>query len=153
MGDTLPAKRGRPSSYSDELATTICDRLTQGEALIAITSDAGMPSIRSVFRWLEANDRFRREYARARELQAHVMAEKAVAAGDAATPEDAHAARVRYDAMRWYAGKLLPKTYGDKVQQEHSGTVTLEALVGGSFQKSVERDANAIIEHDPKDGE
>ncbi len=33
--------------------------------------------------------------------------------------------RLQVDARKWYAGKLRPKVYGDKIQQEHSGEVTV----------------------------
>jgi hypothetical protein len=37
-----------------------------------------------------------------------------------ADPVTAAAARVKYDALRWYASKLAPKVYGDKVQHANA---------------------------------
>jgi hypothetical protein len=114
-----PRRPGRPSSYSQATAAAICARLSQGEPLTAICEDAGMPDHSTVYRWLEAHAEFRDEYVRARELQAHAIAEKAVR--DAETAEDAQLGRLTFDARKWFASKVAPKVYGDKQQHEHSG--------------------------------
>jgi hypothetical protein len=43
--------------------------------------------------------------------------------------------RLRVDTRKWIASKLKPKKYGDKVEHEHSGKLTLEQLVTGSIDK------------------
>ena len=103
---------GRPSSYTEEIAEAICERLSQGESLRAICGEAGMPSQSMVFRWLEADEGFRERYTRARARQAHVIAEMAI--DEATKAQDAALGRLAFDARRWFAGKLLPKVYGDK---------------------------------------
>lgn len=105
-----------------------------------------MPSRTSVFRWLADKDRddFRDQYARAREEQAEFYAESIIEIADeevtmvkrskhthGASPEDdtedndievvfdsAAVARnrLRVDARKWYASKLAPKKYGDKLE-------------------------------------
>lgn len=105
---------GRPSIYSAEIVGMICDRLSEGELLVDIIEEKAMPSMASVYRWREAHPEFREAYARAREMQAHACAERAVKAGRAATAEDAAAARVKFDSDRWLAGKLLSGVYGDR---------------------------------------
>jgi hypothetical protein len=40
--------------------------------------------------------------------------------------------KLRVDARKWVAAKLLPRKYGERTMTEHSGTVTLEQLVCGS---------------------
>ena len=113
---------GRPSSYTDEMAGRICAMLGEGMPLRAVCAEDGMPSVSTVFRWLERNEAFRERYARARDVQAQVVAEQgfqeAMKAGAGLDPQ---AARVRFDAARWLAGKLAPKVYGEKVQNEISG--------------------------------
>jgi len=49
------------------------------------------------------------------------LAERALAeAMSARGNEDATAARLRFDALRWYTGKLLPKVYGERVDVEQA---------------------------------
>jgi hypothetical protein len=33
--------------------------------------------------------------------------------------------RLKVDSLKWMLGKMLPKKYGDKVEMEHTGGVTL----------------------------
>lgn len=55
------------------------------------------------------------QYARAKELRADALVEEIVPSAYDATPQNAHAMRVRIDALKWVASKLLPRVYGDKV--------------------------------------
>jgi hypothetical protein len=108
----MPA--GRPSSYTEEKAEEICERLADGESLVVMCRDPHMPSIRSVFRWLEDNEEFRHNYACARQIQGHAHAGMAV--HQAVKAVDAQLGRLAYDALKWHAGKLAPKVYGDKTE-------------------------------------
>ncbi len=132
-------KRGRPSLYTEALTARICRRLAEGESLRAICADKAMPAISTVMGWLfDGNhDGFSEQYARAREAQAEVRADEIVdiaddASGDftadkdgklVANSEHIQRSRLRVDARKWIAAKLLPKRYGDKL--DLGGTVGL----------------------------
>ena len=105
---------GRPSSYTDELADAICQRVAAGESMRTICADDGMPSRQTVLNWLEAHPAFLAKHARAREAQADVMDERIMDAAEACTPETAPADRVKIDAFKWRAARLNPKRYGDR---------------------------------------
>lgn len=47
--------------------------------------------------------------------------------------EHINRSRLRVDARKWIAAKLKPKKYGEKVEHEHSGRLTLEQLVTQSL--------------------
>ena len=123
----------KPSSFTQKVADQICARIADGESLRTICEDEGMPSRTSVFRWLADEERaaFRDQYARAREEQADFYAESIVEIsdeadveanykGDAVVLELSSAAvarnRLRVDARKWYASKLAPKKYGEKLE-------------------------------------
>lgn len=108
-------KPGRPSSYSDEVAEIICDRIAQGESLGAICADHGI-SPNTVRRWLDAESAFSARYARARQMQAEVLAEKIRSVADLCTTETAAGDRVKIGAYQWLAGRLDPKRWGDRVE-------------------------------------
>lgn len=127
-----------PSGYSDELALRICERIVEGESLRAICREEGMPSQSMVFRWLEANQAFREQYARARDLQADTFADELTEIADNATNdwmerngqedkgwqangENIQRSRVRIDTRKWIASKLKPKKYGDKIDHSLTG--------------------------------
>lgn len=81
-----------------------------------------MPAKSTVTGWaLQDVEGFAAQYARAREAQAEHYAEEIITIAD--TEEDANRARVRIDARKWTASKLLPKRYGDRVELEHSGSI------------------------------
>lgn len=75
-----------------------------------------MPDRRNVLRWMEAREEFRLAYARARAEQPHAFVDEFVDRARNATPENANAVRVTCDALKWIAGRLLPKVYGDRVE-------------------------------------
>jgi hypothetical protein len=112
----MPA--GRPSIITPEVIEAICDRLADGESMVAICRDADMPSLRTAMTWAADNAAFRTEYMRAREAQAEVMDEMILSAARDAG-EDSQAARVRIEAYKWRAAKLAPKRYSDRMT--HAG--------------------------------
>lgn len=112
-------KVGAPSKYSAEMATRICEHLSNGGSLKAFCMQPGNPSQTTVMRWLNDNEQFREIYARAREEQAEAFADEIPHIAD--VEEDANKARIRIDARKWAAGKLKPKKYGERSTTEHVG--------------------------------
>ena len=156
---------GRPSLFRQDVADEICDRLARGESLRAICADESsgwLPSMTTVFRWLNESPEFREQYARAREAQAEGCADEIVAIADGkdefqsvkedgqVTVRDHNRDRLRIDARKWVAAKLLPKKYGDKVTQEVTGldgepftdplaaAARLAAILAGAQQRKQE---------------
>ncbi len=111
---------GRPSSYSPQLADLICNRIEAGEALFKICENEGFPDRATVFRWCAQNEEFRNRYARARLIQAEVMADELLTIADTSTPEYYNVARLRVDTRKWILSKVLPKVYGDAMQLRHA---------------------------------
>ena len=122
-GETKKRKVGRPASYVKEVADDICLLLAQGESLRKICERPGMPPSRTVHRWLQENDEFCQQYARAREAQADYLLDDILDIADIATPEDVQVAKLRVEARKWYITKVAPKKYGDKITQEHTGSI------------------------------
>ena len=126
-------KIGRPSIFTQDVADTICIRLSEGESLKTITQDEMMPNRATVYRWLAADPAFCDMYARAREDQADTLADEIIAIADE-QPEivaviDKRTGELiehkldgafllwqknRIDARKWTAMKLKPKKYGDR---------------------------------------
>ena len=113
----------RKSDFSQELADLICERLATGESLRKICLDEQMPAASTVWLWLDKNQAFSEQYARAREAQAEYYADEIVDISDEAIDnETAASARVRVDARKWVASKLRPRKYGELVKHEHGGS-------------------------------
>ena len=133
----------RPSDYSIELATTICARLANGEPLTKICANKGMPDRSTVFDWRHRHPEFQAMFARARQDAGDVWADRAVSMALTATPETAQAVRVKYDAIRWFASKLAPKTYGDKLQHTGDGGGAVNLIIETGVRRSDDDDADA----------
>lgn len=112
---------GRPSLYTEELASRICERLALGESLNSICQDEDMPGLQTVHDWLNRNEAFSVQYTRAREIQADTLADRALDRADVADNDNAAAARVYLDAVKWFAGVVAPRKYTPKQQQQHTG--------------------------------
>lgn len=114
-----------------EVREVILERIAKGESLRSVCRDKDMPDDSAVYRWLEADKEFATKYASARAIQADRIVddfhdlEEQVLTGDI-KPD---AAKVVLWSRQWRAAKLRPKVYGDKVEHEHKGgmTVTLTA--------------------------
>jgi hypothetical protein len=121
---------GRPSEYSQEVVSIICERLADGESLRTICADDDMPAKSSVFKWLTLHKEFADQYARAREAQADTLFDEILSIADDGTndtyvdengntrtdQEVIARSRLRVDSRKWMAGKLRPKVYGDKLE-------------------------------------
>jgi hypothetical protein len=113
-------KRGRPSTYTTDIANRICQRLALGEPLARICDDPDMPSFWCVWNWENTNEAFAKLSMRARELGTHYMADDCVRIADDKTldPQDK---RIRVDTRLRLIGKWNAKAYGDKQSIELDG--------------------------------
>jgi hypothetical protein len=122
---TAPKRpRGRPCTYNEETANRICERMSAGESLNRICSDADMPPVSTVRHWVIYDHQgFAAKYARARELQADAWASELVDLARNVPPDSNHVAKARLeiDTVKWVACKLLPKKYGEKLDASLTG--------------------------------
>lgn len=142
----------RPTKYSKEIADKICQEIaTTSKGLNAICKSDGMPSVRTVYNWLNDSEfaEFLQSYTRAREAQADLIAEEIIQIADDSSndtmtikkgdeeievenKEWVNRSRLRVDARKWIASKLAPKKYGDKVdvKAELSGELSVKQITG-----------------------
>ena len=127
-----PKKAGRPSEFTDEIFTEICERMEQGKTLREICRDPDMPSRTTILRWVKNDDGRKRQYEFARQAQCDFWADEIVElsrdrSNDTIIDKDGrasanHAAvqrdRLICDNYKFLMGKLHPGRYGDKHQIE-----------------------------------
>lgn len=135
MSDTK-RKLGRPTDYTKDMADKICEKIANGRSLRSICAEDGVPPMKTIYRWLEANEEFRHQYARARDKQADYFAEEIIEIADSAEAESAAVAKAKLqiDARKWAASKIAPKKYGDKQEIDVKSS-------DGSMRPSVRLDA------------
>ena len=135
----MTRKKGRPTKYTQKLAEEICLQLAEGKSLRTVeVENPDFPSRRSIFRWLNKNEDFRHQYARAKEEAVEAMIEDIVDIADDGTNdymtitkgdteynvedrEVTNRSRLRVDTRKWIVSKLKPKKYGDKVDITSDG--------------------------------
>src|SRR5882762_5965577 len=77
----MPA--GRPTLYSEELASRICSRIaTSSDGLKAICAEDKMPNPDTIYLWMMKHKEFSEKYARARQDQAQLLADEIVEISD-----------------------------------------------------------------------
>lgn len=149
-----PKPTGRPSMFTPQLAEDICVRLMQGESLRSICRDDAMPALGTVCRWLAQDlQGFRDQYARAREVQADVLADETQDIADDGrndwmerngqdspgwqlNGEHVQRSRLRIDQRKWHASKLAPKRFGELQKVEHSGSVDVASTLIAARKRS-----------------
>ncbi len=112
-----------------------CEYIAAGGNLTQFARERGM-SYTPLADWIHDIPAHKARYERARELRADVIFDEIVAISDEKDVKarynedevtlelDSTAVarnRLRVDARKWAAAKLRPKTYGDKVTNEHTG--------------------------------
>lgn len=124
---------GQTHSYTQEVADKICENLCEGMSLREVCRLDGMPPESTVRLWaLDDREGFAAQYARAREIGYHAMADEIMEISDDGTNdwmerngednegwrENGEAlgrSRLRVDTRKWMLGKVLPKIYGEKL--------------------------------------
>ena len=129
---------GRPDDYTEEKATILCARLSQGISLRTVCKGDDMPSAVTVFAWMRKYPEFLKQYEQAKQESADAMAEDCldiadnqvevplivegvpmVVDGKMVMVKDstgvAHA-KLRVDTRKWLMAKMKPKKYGEKLE-------------------------------------
>jgi hypothetical protein len=140
------------STYTEEMALLICERLSNGESLKSMCDDEDMPAKSTVFKWLAENKVFSDMYARARETQADALFDEVLSIADNGSNdwmeknfgedtrwvENGEALRrsqLRIDARKWMAGKLRPKKYGEKLELSGDADSPLQVVINRFSEK------------------
>lgn len=123
----MPNNHGGMIEYSDREIEEVWRRHAAGESLIAICSEKGMPHFSLVYERSAESPTLSRIAASAREEFAHRLVGESVAIAD--TDVDAPRARNRIAARQWFASKYARQTFGDKVELNVTGSVSVGAAL------------------------
>jgi transposase-like protein len=118
---TRPRTRNCPgsaSTYHPDLAAFICEELQNGFSLQQVCRRPGLPSVGTVYNWLQAFPEFAVRYGEARWVQAELIAARAVDMALALGPADdaAHMSDMMsgVKALMIRASHLQPRVWGDE---------------------------------------
>lgn len=105
---------GVQSTYTNELADELCERIASGRSIVSVCADDDMPKTTTVYRWVDEHPGFRDKIARARDIRLDGFAEDIrdiadkVMADASLDPQRANAA---VNAIDKAARLMKPKTY------------------------------------------
>lgn len=134
----------------DTIFPLILSEIEEGASLRSILKRDDMPSRYTFFEWIHADEQKANQYARACEFRAESIFEEILEIADDSSndftladlgdgiqvekfnSEHVQRSRLRVDSRKWMLGKMQPKIYGDKIQQEHSGEVTQNIISLGT---------------------
>lgn len=130
-GTKVPAKIGRPRSV-DRVAILkkVCRAISKGDSVQEACRENGIRAAR-LHEWTREDSVLASMYARAREQQAHSLAERAIAVSREAFGRDTagvQAARLEVDTLKWYVSKIAPKLYGERLVVEDEGEKTIRVV-------------------------
>lgn len=127
---------GRPTLYTEELGRRICDLIaTHAHGLptiIRIYPD--LPDRQTIYNWMQRYRSFFDSYMRAKEQQAHLLADEVLEVSkNVPTYEDKDGinridsgmlgrSKLEMDGLRWSAGVLAPRFYKETKNAEQSNT-------------------------------
>lgn len=109
-------KKGRPTIYTKELATSICNKIATGESLRKICKDEKMPARKTIHNWLL--DKTKEDFLYQYEASCNVRADELFDELEETASDkkiDVQRARLIVDTRKWYLSKVLPKKFGDKM--------------------------------------
>ena len=140
---------GRPTTFTQELADSICERVAAGEYLAVICRDLGV-GLRTVYDWRDTNPEFSASLAHAREDGEDALVVKTLEEidepaamtmtqfGEKVDSGDVALRKLRLDARLKVLAVWNPKKWGQNARIEHTGKMTLESLVTGAAESAPE---------------
>ena len=130
---------GRPSTYSEELASDICAHLMNGLSMMDIERLDGMPTRYTIYNWMAKDADFSTRIARAREVQGDfVFDDIAEIERKVLTREIApDAARVLIWSKQWRAARLAQKRYGDRVDVNSTHTIDVAGRIVSRWKENL----------------
>ena len=140
-----PAHDRYDPSARDTAANTFLEAVEAGESVRDACKLAGA-AWGSISRWLAADATLAARYARARTIAAHGYAERALNVALDANAENVQVARLQVDTLKWRAAVADPKTYSERKQVEHTGTVGHLHLDALRATSRIARNDNALLD-------
>jgi hypothetical protein len=141
-------RMGRPSKYSEQLATQFCTLIASGMSLKRACKQEGMPDPQTIFTWFGKHKEFLDLYTRATEERSESFHEdildisddgsndwmEANYGGDTVWITNGEAlqrSRLRVETRKWLMEKMKPRKYGAKLDLTSDGKELPTPLFGG----------------------
>jgi hypothetical protein len=112
----------KPELLTDTFITDLCDWMADGKSVRAYCRANPHYKPSTICTWLNEYPDFAEHYTRAINMRADAKFDKIDDVIDEMRVKtiDPQMARVEIDAIKWQAGRMNPKKYGDKLNLDHT---------------------------------
>lgn len=150
MARKSTSKSGKPSFYTQDIADEFCRRVASGRSKRDVTRDPDMPHDSAVIEWLNRDEAFAVQYARACQDRADVIFDEMFEIADTpmigekiktdhegktetTTGDMIEHRRLQIDARKWALARMNPRKFGDKL--DLSGRIGLTVVLDSDADK------------------
>ena len=145
-------KGGRPTIYNKKIAEEICAKVSSTTLGLKrlCKENPQLPHADTIYEWRFKYPEFSGQYAAAKMKQAELLAEEILDISDddsqdtiitdkgpSFNSEYVQRSRLRIDTRKWIACKLIPKVYGDKI--ENQTTVTIKEEFANTVEDRIKK--------------
>ena len=120
----------------DTTFSFLLNDIGNGSSITKAVQNAGI-GLETFYSYLHASPEREKEYARTLDFRRTYKFESIQDIAEAATPRDAHVARVRIDAIKWQLSKEEPRKYGDKPAEINVNTQVNVAVVSEADRQAL----------------
>ena len=134
---------GAPTKYTPELAQKICDLIAGGMAFKHACTECGVTG-RSGRNWLRIYPDFEAQYRDACEDRADDVVDGIIELVDGYDPSGPNAnteflkVRLQADTRKWFAGKMRPTKYNDRLIVDHAGSIKHNVTISEMTDEELE---------------
>ena len=112
-------------TLTTSLSNNICQKLMEGKPLTQICQEKDLPSLTTIYKWINSNPSFAKQITQARKVRCQTYLDKMITELETASHKDVPILREKLHHYRWLASKLLPSLYGDKQEVVQDTKVTI----------------------------
>jgi hypothetical protein len=159
------SRMGRPPLYNEELGLKVCAMVAKGASLVQVTDVPGMPSYRTLMRWIDTDEQFRTEYDHAKRFRMECLVSEILEIADdvAADTElkgpqgeqvlmpvkgSVERSKLQIKQRKWLMALESPSRFGNP-EMPRAGRPQLPAPDNGDNAKEINPRGPMVIENDP----
>lgn len=157
-------KKGRPSEFSQEVMTEICERMAEGKSLTQVCeTNPDLPTRRTILRWVNNDDAAKKLYNAAQIERMHWYCDEMIRIAydtsqdtikgkdgqDLCNHEWIKRSEVKIRTLQWTMGRMAPKVYGERLPEAIAAREMESEPEAKSLSISWEREiVSPIYDHD-----
>ena len=113
-------------TLTTSLSNNICQKLMEGKPLTQICQEKDLPSLTTIYKWINSNPSFAKQITNARRVGTQYYLDKMIEELESVSAKDVGIVREKLHHYRWLASKLLPNLYGDKQEVIQDTKITIQ---------------------------